>query len=218
MTLTAKVLLVDDHPMFREHLATLINRDLGFTVCGEADNVTDALHQAQTTQPDIIILDLTLRHSHGLELLKALKAHHVTSHVLVLSMHEEELYAERSLRAGARGYLTKNAASAEVLHAIRQVLSGSLYVSPSLSPRLIQRRLKKSATAAPNPVQNLTDRELQVFTLLGRGQSIREIAAALRIAESTIETYRSRIKEKLLLRSTAELYLWASQWLRDREE
>ena len=202
--------------MFREHLAQLINRDLGLTVCGEADNVADALRHAQMTQPDIIILDLTLRGANGLELLKNLKAQAITSRVLVLSMHEEELYAERSLRAGAHGYITKNEASSEVVHAIRQVLNGNRYVSQSMSARIVQRRVKKQPTSEDN-LDGLTDRELEVFTHLGRGRTIRDIATALSISESTIETYRSRIKEKLHLRSTAELYLWASQWLRDHE-
>lgn len=211
-----KVLLVEDHPMFREHLGQLINRDLGMEVCGETDNVTDAFRCIQETRPDITILDLTLRGSNGLELLKNLKAHQISSNILVLSMHAEEIYAERSLRAGARGYITKNEASSEVVHAIRQVMAGHLYVSQSLNARIVQRRVKKP-DPSPSNLDGLADRELEVFSLLGRGKSTREIAAALHIGESTVETYRSRIKEKLHLRSTAELYLWASQWVRDHE-
>ena len=202
--------------MFREHLGQLINRDLGMEVCGETDNVTDAFRCIQETRPDITILDLTLRGSNGLELLKNLKAHQISSNILVLSMHAEEIYAERSLRAGARGYITKNEASSEVVHAIRQVMAGHLYVSQSLNARIVQRRVKKP-DPSPSNLDGLADRELEVFSLLGRGKSTREIAAALHIGESTVETYRSRIKEKLHLRSTAELYLWASQWVRDHE-
>lgn len=134
-----QVLLVDDHPMFREHLGQLINRDLDMSVCGEADNILDAMKLAKETRPDIVILDITLKGSSGLELLKDLKTEGIKLSVLVLSMHDEELYAERALRAGARGYITKNEASSEVISAIRKVMADEVYVSKRLTSKLLLR-------------------------------------------------------------------------------
>jgi DNA-binding NarL/FixJ family response regulator len=210
-----KVLLVEDHPMFREHLGQLIDRDLGMNVCGEADNIRDAMRLIQETQPDIAIVDITLRGSSGLELLKDLKAQEIELNVLVLSMHDEELYAERALRAGAKGYITKNEASTEVLAAIRCVMGGEIYASRKMTARLLERMTQKRASSSLVGVDMLADRELEVFQSLGRGKSTKEIAIALNLGESTVETYRSRIKEKLQLRSAAELYLRAGQWVRE---
>lgn len=210
-----KVLLVEDHPMFREHLSQLIDRDLGMQICGEADNIRDAMRLIQQTQPDIAIVDITLKGSSGLELLKDLKAQGIELNVLVLSMHDEELYAERSLRAGAKGYITKNEASTEVLAAIRCVMSGEIYASRKMTARLLERMTQKRTNSGLVGVETLADRELEVFQSLGRGKSTKEIAQSLNLGESTVETYRSRIKEKLQLRSAAELYLRAGQWVRE---
>ena len=210
-----KVILVEDHPMFREHLGQLINRDLGMAVCGEADNIVDAMKLIKATRPDIAIVDITLRGSSGLELLKDLKAEGVEVNVLVLSMHDEELYAERALRAGARGYITKNEASSEVVSAIRQVMAGELYVSKRLTSKLLNRITHKRNESDFGGVPALADRELEVFQMLGRGKNTREIAQMLHLGESTVETYRARIKEKLDLRSSADLYLRAGQWVRE---
>lgn len=210
-----KVLLVEDHPMFREHVGQLINRDLGMEVCGEADNIRDAMILIQEKQPDIAIVDLTLRGSSGLELLKDLKAQQIDIPVLVLSMHDEELYAERSLRSGAKGYITKNEASSEVVKAIRKVMAGEVYVSKRMTARLLERMTQKRPATDLNGMTLLADRELEVFQLLGRGKSTHEIAVALNLGDSTVETYRARIKEKLQLRSAAELYLRAGQWVRE---
>lgn len=214
-TARSQVVIVDDHPMFREHLIALINRDLDMTVCGEADNIKDALAMISEQKPDIAIVDITLRGSSGLELLKDLKAQGIEVPVLVLSMHDEELYAERALRSGARGYITKREASSEVVSALRKVLAGELYVSKQMTTRLIERIATKSSAAVQNSVESLADRELEVFQMLGRGKSTREIAAELHLGETTVDTYRARIKEKLGLRSSTELYLRASQWVRD---
>lgn len=210
-----KVLLVEDHPMFREHLAQLINRDLGMTICGEADNIRDAMTLIRATTPDIAIVDITLRGSSGLELVKDIKAQGVEINVLVLSMHDENLYAERALRAGAKGYITKNEASTEVVRAIRKVMSGEIYVSKQVTARILERMTQKRGEP-DRGVALLADRELEVFQLLGRGKSTREIAQALNLGDSTVETYRARIKEKLDLRSSAELYLRAGQWVREQ--
>lgn len=214
-TTRCKVLLVEDHPMFRDHLAQLINRDLGMSVCGETDNIRDALRLVQDTQPDIAIVDITLRGSSGLELLKDIKAQGLPVNVLVLSMHDEELYAERSLRAGAKGYITKNEASTEVLKAIRCVMQGEVYASKQMTAKLLDRLTQRRAQPVLEGLETLADRELEVFQMLGRGKSTRQIAQTLGLGESTVETYRARIKEKLQLRSAAELYLRAGQWVRD---
>lgn len=210
-----KVLLVEDHPMFREHLGQLINRDLGMVVCGEADNIKDAMRLAGETHPDIAIVDITLRGSSGLEFIKDLKAQEIDLPVLVLSMHDEELYAERALRAGARGYVSKNEASAEVVKAIRCVINGEVYASRRMTSQLLQRMTQKRQPVELAGIETLADRELEVLQLLGHGKSTRDIAAALNLGESTVETYRSRIKDKLQLRSAAELYLRAGQWVRE---
>lgn len=210
-----KVLLVEDHPMFREHLSQLIDRDLGMAVCGEADNIRDAMRLIGETMPDIAIVDITLRGSSGLELLKDIKAQGLNVNVLVLSMHDEELYAERALRAGAKGYITKNEASTEVVNAIRCVMQGEVYASKRVTSKLLERMTQKRTPPELAGMETLADRELEVFQMLGRGKSTREIARSLNLGESTVETYRARIKDKLQLRSAAELYLRAGQWVRD---
>jgi DNA-binding NarL/FixJ family response regulator len=210
-----KVLLVEDHPMFREHLGQLIDRDLGMSICGEADNIRDAMRLILETKPDIAIVDITLHGSSGLELLKDIKAQGLDINVLVLSMHDEELYAERALRAGAKGYITKNEASNEVIEAIRCVMRGDVYASRQMTAKLLERMTQKRGNSELAGMETLADRELEVFQMLGRGKSTREIAQTLNLGESTVETYRARIKEKLQLRSAAELYLRAGQWVRD---
>jgi DNA-binding NarL/FixJ family response regulator len=209
-----KVLLVEDHPMFREHLVQLIDRDLGLFVCGEADNIGDALKLIQERKPDIAIVDITLKGSSGLELIKNIKSQGIELNVLVLSMHDEDLYAERALRAGAKGYITKNEASTEVIKAIRSVMNGEIYASRHMTARLLERMTQKKNIELAG-IETLADRELEVFQMLGRGKSTRETAQALCLGESTVETYRARIKEKLQLRSAAELYLRAGQWVRE---
>jgi DNA-binding NarL/FixJ family response regulator len=210
-----KVLLVEDHPMFREHLGQLIDRELGMSICGEANNIRDAMRLILETKPDIAIVDITLQGSSGLELLKDIKAQELDINVLVLSMHDEELYAERALRAGAKGYITKNEASTEVIEAIRCVMKGDVYASRQMTSKLLERMTQKRSNTELAGMETLADRELEVFQMLGRGKSTREIAQSLNLGESTVETYRARIKEKLQLRSAAELYLRAGQWVRD---
>jgi DNA-binding NarL/FixJ family response regulator len=210
-----KVLIVEDHPMFREHLTNLINRQGNLRVCGGCDNIREAMELLQIHQPQIAIVDITLRGSSGLELLKDIKAQRLATHVLVLSMHDEALYAERALRAGAKGYLSKNEASAEVTTAIATVAAGGIYASRQLTLKLLQRMTHKRPVEELMGLETLADRELEVFQMLGRGRNTREIAQSLNLGESTVETYRSRIKEKLGLRSASELYLKAGQWVRD---
>jgi DNA-binding NarL/FixJ family response regulator len=210
-----RVLLVDDHPMFREHLTMLLNRDLGMLVCGEADNIQDAAKLIETSKPDVAIVDITLRGSSGLELVKNLRAEGSELPVLVLSMHEEELYAERALRSGARGYISKNEASSVVVKAIQRVMEGEIYVSRAMNAKLLDKLTQRKATADSSGISKLADREIEVFQLLGKGRSTQQIALELNLGESTVETYRARIKEKLQLRSAAELYLRAGQWVKE---
>jgi DNA-binding NarL/FixJ family response regulator len=212
-----KVLLVEDHPMFRERLALLINKDLGMAVCGEADNIADAMSIIRELQPDIAIVDISLRGSSGLELIKDLRAEGFTLPVLVLSMHAEELYAERALRAGAKGYIMKSEASSDVLEAIRTVQRGEVYVSRPMVGKLLTRLTSTVQRNEATGVGALADRELEVFQLIGQGRNTREIAKLLSLGESTIETYRARIREKLGLRNTAELAQRAAQWVTEQE-
>jgi DNA-binding NarL/FixJ family response regulator len=208
------VLLVEDHPMFRERLATVISKRGDMAVCGEADNVNDALRCAESLHPDIAIVDITLRGSNGLDFLKDLKARGIELPVLVLSMHDEAIYAERVLRAGARGYITKYEASTEVMAAIEQVLNGEVYLSRQMTSRMLGRfAIGKKGDA--DDVSALTDRELDVFQRLGHGETARDIASALHVGITTIDTYRARIKEKLGLKNGNELARRAMEWVQE---
>jgi DNA-binding NarL/FixJ family response regulator len=211
-----KVLLVEDHPMFRERLAHLINKDLDMMVCGEADNIRDAMLLVRSETPDIAIVDISLKGSSGLELIKDLKAFGINLPVLVLSMHDENLYAGRVLRAGARGYVTKQEASTAVVSAVRAILAGEIYVSQSVMTNIIDRISEKKGRVELCGIETLADRELEVFQLIGSGHSIKEIAGQLHLGETTVDTYRARIKEKLGLRSAAEVYLKAGQWVKEQ--
>jgi DNA-binding NarL/FixJ family response regulator len=208
---TVNVLLVEDHPMFRERLASVISKRGDMAVCAEADNVQDALRLAESFRPDIAIVDITLRGSNGLDFLKDLKARGIELPVLVLSMHDEAIYAERVLRAGARGYITKYEASSEVMAAIEQVLNGEVYLSRQMTSRMLGRfAIGKKDDA--NDISALTDRELEVFQRIGRGETPRDIAGALHLGITTIDTYRARIKEKLGLKTGNELNRRAMEW------
>jgi DNA-binding NarL/FixJ family response regulator len=206
-----RVILVEDHPMFREQLSQLINKEGDMCVCGEADNIGDALKLLQSISADIVIVDLTLKGPSGLELLKDLKARQIDVPVLVLSMHDELLYAERVLRAGARGYITKHETSNEVMAAIRKVLHGHVYLGSGVASRVLE-----SFSACPKAekgVSLLTDRELEIFEQIGRGRTTREISGCLHLGMSTVDTYRTRIKAKLNLENASQLYHEAIRWV-----
>jgi len=209
------VLLVEDHPMFRERLSSIISKRGDMAVCGEADNVVDALHLAETLKPNIAIVDITLRGSNGLDFLKDLKARSLALPVLVLSMHDEAIYAERVLRAGARGYITKYEASSEVMAAIEQVLNGEVYLSRQMTSRMLGRFAVGKKSADAGDVNALTDRELDVFQRIGHGETARDIASALHVGVTTIDTYRARIKEKLALKSGSDLQRRAMEWVQE---
>jgi DNA-binding NarL/FixJ family response regulator len=212
---TVKVALVEDHLMFREWLGQMLTREPGFVVCAEADNIQQGLRVIQETSPDIAIVDITLRGSSGLELIKDLKVHEIGVPVLVLSMHDEALYAERVLRAGAKGYISKSEASSTLIEAIRQVLAGKIYVGENMARLMLEKMTNPRALGTASRMSLLADRELEVFQLIGKGFNGREIAEQLHLGESTIDTYRARIKEKLQLRNAAELYSRAAQWVQE---
>lgn len=212
-----RVFIVDDHPMLRERIALLIEKEPDMTVCGEADNIRDALDAIIATQPTVAIVDITLKGSSGLELVKNLKAQGIDLPILILSMHDESLYADRALRSGARGYISKNEDSETVMAAIRCILSGKVYLSEDHTAKVLDRlteRGGKGSLSGPS-VDLLADRELEVFQMIGRGRTTREIAELLHLGSKTVDTYRERIKQKLGLRNAAELYHRATQWVRN---
>ncbi len=208
-----RILLVDDHPMIRACLSQLIAAEQDLTVCGEAESAPQALELALRTRPDLVILDLALKDSHGLDLIRDLRERVPAAAILVVSMHDAHLHAERALRAGASGYIEKQEATRDIMHAIRTVLEGGIYLSHPMIRHLAESLTAKSRPSPALPVELLTDRELQVFELLGRGQSTRDIARRLRLDIRTIETYRARIKEKLDLKSGFELLQQAIRWV-----
>jgi DNA-binding NarL/FixJ family response regulator len=205
-----RVLLVDDHPMVRERLGQLINREPDLTVCGEADDGPEAMTAIEKTKPHLAIVDLTLRQSDGLELIKSLKTLHPKLPMLVLSMHDESVYAERALRAGAHGYITKQEATQKVMLAIRRVLSGQVYLSDRMSAQLLNKVTHQPKLSL---MASLSDRELEVFRRVGQGQSSREIATSMHLGLKTVETYRARIKTKLGLKSSSMLVQQAVRWV-----
>jgi len=211
-----RILLVDDHPMVRERLAEIINREKDLAVCAEAADRQGAIEAVQTTQPDLAIIDLALKNSSGLELIKDLHARWPKLLMLVVSMHDELLYAERVLRAGARGYITKQEATRNILLAIRRVLNGNVYLNEKTATTVIARLTSKPQAGDGSIADLLTDRELQVFELTGNGLSTKEIAGQLGIDVKTVETYRVRIKDKLNLQGSSELLQLAIRWMQNR--
>jgi DNA-binding NarL/FixJ family response regulator len=207
-----KVFIVDDHPLVRERLAEVINHERDLTVCGEAEDRHHALQGIQATKPDLAIVDLALKDSHGLDLIKDLEVHCPNVLVLVLSMHEESLYAERVIRAGARGFITKQQASQNILQAIRRVLAGEVYLSDQMAGQIVS-KIAGHPRPGGLPIDMLSDRELQVLELIGAGYATDQIAEQLHLDVRTIETYRARIKEKLNLPDAAGLLQTAIQWV-----
>jgi len=199
--------------MIRERLAEVIQREADLTVCGEAEDRPQALEIAQKTRPHLAIIDLTLKSSHGLELIKDLRVRFPAMMILVVSMHDESFHAERVIRAGARGYITKQEATRDVMQAIRSVLNGNVYLSPNMSLRLAAQATGRPRTERSLPMDQLTDSELRVFELIGQGFATRRIAQTLRLHMRTVETYRARIKEKLSLKDASELLRCAMHWV-----
>ena len=218
-----RVLLVDDHPILRQGLANVLNQQSHLSVCGEASDSVEALALAERLRPDLALVDLSLRHGDGIELLKDLRVRQPEMLTLVLSMHDEALYAERALRAGARGYVMKQEKIDRLLLAISRVLSGVIYVSDQVAAHAVARLAGGGTNASSQEtpktmdayVERLTDRELQVFRLIGRGLGTRLIAETLHLSRKTIESHREHIKTKLALKDGAELIQRAIQWARN---
>jgi DNA-binding NarL/FixJ family response regulator len=208
-----KVLLVDDHPMMRQGLAQLINQQTDLMVCAQAGDATDAMKLIDLLKPDLAMVDISLGGKSGLELIKDLQALHPEVPGLVMSMHEETLYAERMLRAGARGYVMKQAGGETVLEAIRQVLSGKVYVSEKMSAKILDVFSGRRAHHSSSPIENLTDREFEVFQLIGEGCTPRQIAECLHISGKTVDVHRGHIKDKLLIKGSGELVQHAVRWV-----
>jgi DNA-binding NarL/FixJ family response regulator len=214
-----KILIVDDHPLVREGLAGRIARHPQLSVCGEAADPAEALEQVKLTQPDLVIIDLALKNGHGLNLIKEIKSRFPRVKMLVSSMYDEGLYAERCLRAGALGYIHKQEMSDKVLEAIHQVLSGRVYLSAAMTERLVHLNVGGWKDAGRSPVERLSDRELQVFEMIGKGLTTRQIATKLFVSVKTVETHRENIKSKLNLETSAELSRHAVRWaLENRSE
>ena len=213
----ARVIVVDDHPLFRERLCQLINDEQDMEICGEAENAQPALQIIRDTPADLAIVDISLKTSSGLELVKNIRALSIGVPVLVLSMHDESLYAERALRAGAMGYITKSEEAAQVLLAVRSVLAGKIYLSQEMTLTFLKGLTTSGDRVSPHSVDRLTDRELQVLDLIGRGRTSKEIAEVLKLGLTTVDTYRARIKQKMNFRNAMELQLFAIRWVSERE-
>ena len=212
-----KILLVDDHPLVREGLANLIHQQPDMEVCGEAAGEPEAMQLLAARPPDVAIVDISLEQGSGLELIKSIKVMYPSVAMLVVSMHDESLYAERALRAGARGYLMKREAAKKVIQGIRAVLAGQMFASEKITAMLAARCVEGRATVT-SPIEQLSDRELEVFQLLGRGLGTRQIADHLHVGFKTVQAYCARIKEKLQLANATELLRAAMQWNQDQTE
>jgi DNA-binding NarL/FixJ family response regulator len=208
-----RILLVDDHAVVRFGIGQLINRQTDMVVCGEEEAASNALSAIAKLKPDLVIADISLKDSSGLELMRNIKAQYSGLPVLVVSAHDESVYAEIAFRAGALGYLMKQEALEKVLSAIRRVLTGNIYVSDALSARMLQQQVRGKPDLQQSPVQGLSDRELEVFQLIGQWKKTSEIAQELHLSIKTIEYYREQIKRKLSLKNSAELTQHATAWV-----
>jgi DNA-binding NarL/FixJ family response regulator len=207
-----RILVVDDHPIVRRGLRELVADEADLEVCGEAEDVTQALEQINATCPDVVIVDLTLKSGHGLELIQEIKARDDRIKMLVSSMHDESLFAERALRSGATGYISKQESPEKLIDAMRCVLRGEIYLSSRMSNRLLH-RLSAGEPLDKNPIENLSNRELEVFEMIGRGLSTKNISRELELSHKTVETHREKVKAKLDLKNSTELSRHATQWV-----
>jgi len=209
----AKVFVVDNHPIVRRGLSELIIDESDLSICGEAEDVENALREISEVDPDLVIVDLSIGERDALDLIRGLKAQRTELPILVLTMYEESFYAERVLRAGALGYLTNQGPAENILSAIRKLLSGELYISEAVQPKLLRRLVTGRTVVDENLVERLSDREMQVFRFIGECKSTREIADKLTLSIKTIETYRANIKQKLGLKNSRELIQQAIIWV-----
>lgn len=212
-----RVLIVDDHPIVRQGLRRLIEQEEDLTVCGEAETTREAKAAIRELKPDVVIVDISLKQGDGIELVKDARAHYPALPLLVLSMHDESIYAERMLSAGANGYIMKQAASDQFLVALRRVLEGGIYVSEVVGNSMIQKFASGGAYISANPIDRLSNRELQILHMIGRGLSTRQAAEALNLSVKTVESHRQRIKRKLNLSTGSQLVQYAVNWFSGRE-
>jgi DNA-binding NarL/FixJ family response regulator len=210
-----RILIVDDHPMMREGLRTLISRERDLIVCGEAETAGQALDAVANLKPDLVLADITLPGRNGIELIKDICALQHAMLILVISMHDESLYTERVLRAGARGYIMKQESGPTMMQAIRQVLAGRIYLSDKMSAQILEYVAGKRTKASP--IERLSDREWEVFQLIGRGKSTVQIAEELHLSTKTVEAHRAHVKKKLDLRTMPELISFASRWVETQD-
>lgn len=213
---SVRIVVVDDHPLFRHGLIQLLNSDDGFAVCGEASSAGEALDVVRKVKPNLVIADLGLKGPNGIELTKSIVAEFPRLPVLILSMHDESLYAVRSLRAGAQGYVTKQEALGSVLEAVRQVMDGQTYLSPKMASQVISKVVVNRVAPGEELTDRLSDRELEVLEMIGAGKEVRTIAYALHLSPKTVETHRSHIKEKLNLQNARQVARFAVQWVSER--
>ena len=207
------IVVVDDHPLFRHGLVQLLSSDDGFSVVGEASSAPEALSLTRKVKPHLVIADLGLKGPGGLELTKSLRVEFPKMPVLILSMHDEPTYAVRSLRAGASGYVTKQDALGSVMIAVREVIDGRVYLSPSMASEVISSVILSERAPGVHPTDNLSDRELEILEHIGKGKEVKEIATALHLSPKTVETHRTHIKEKLKLRNARDVVRFAAQWV-----
>jgi DNA-binding NarL/FixJ family response regulator len=211
-----RIVIVDDHPLFRKGLQEMIHSDGSFAVCGEAGNTAEAMDVIRKLKPDLVIVDLSLPGANGIELIKNIRSEFQRLPILVLSMHDESLYALRALRAGADGYVMKHEAMANVIHAIGEVFNGRPYLSPAMAAQVITKFAHRQAEGETDAVERLSDRELEILELIGKGHDVRHIAKLLHLSPKTVETHRSHIKDKLDLKNSREVARFALQWLSAR--
>src|SRR6266446_9707897 len=209
----SRILLVDDHAVVRYGIAQLINRQTDMMVCGEEEDASRAMSAISRLKPSLVIADISLKDSSGLELMRNIKAQYPSLPILVVSVHDESIYAEIAFRAGALGYLMKEEALEKILTAIRRVLTGAIYVSDKLAAKMLQQQVRGQKDVNDSPVKQLSDRELEVFQLIGQWKKTRDIAEELHLSIKTIEYYREQIKRKLNLRNAAELTQYATSWV-----
>ncbi|HWV98865.1 MAG TPA: response regulator transcription factor [Candidatus Acidoferrum sp.] len=211
----SRILIVEDHPLFREGLRQMIDRNAALTVCGQAGDATSAMRAVAELKPDLVLVDISLEGSNGIDLIKNLKATCDELPILVISMHDESLYAERALRAGALGYVMKNEPARTVKAAIFKVLGGDIFLSEKMSTSVLAKLMRGKPERPVSPIEQLSDRELEVFQMMGEGKPTRQIAEELNLTIPTIHSFRNRIKEKLQLKNSSEMMLHAMQWVRE---
>jgi len=212
-----KIFIAEDHPIFRKGLAQIINNDFRFKVIGEAEDHLTSLDLIKKLKPDLIIVDITLKNSSGLDLIKDIRLYLPEVFILVLSMHDEKIYAERVLRSGANGYLMKLEAPETVVDAMSSILEGNIYLSEEMSSEMLKKMVSGSKTTSSNKIESLTNRELEIFNFVGKGLSTRDIAKNLHISIKTVENHKANIKEKLNLKNGIELIQKATLWIEENK-